>query len=160
MIKMILATDEKGGIGFEGKLPWYIPEDLQYFQRTTKGQTVLMGCKTFDSLPFEGGLPNRSNGVVTNKNTNSLPDTVFPIKFWAVDKFLNNAETDVWIVGGASIYAQLFPFVDEIHHTCVKGEYSCDTFVDTKWWGDSDKWKMRERKVLCDNATVNIWRKV
>ena len=53
MIKMILATDANGGLGFKNSLPWYIPEDLQYFKSVTDGQTVVMGRKTFESLPFK-----------------------------------------------------------------------------------------------------------
>lgn len=168
-IKMILASNTNGGIGLNGKIPWHIPEDLQYFQKVTDGQTVLMGNNTWISLQKAGlpkGLPNRINKVITSQHRflsgnkrkeHYISMGVVKSKMLPHAKFYNEK---VWIIGGASIYEQLLPFVEEIHHTCVKGEYSCDTFVDTGLWVYSPDWKMCETKILCDNATVNIWRKV
>lgn len=162
MIKMILATDEKGGVGDLGKLPWYVPEDLKYFKDITDGQTVVMGRKTFESLPFKNGLPNRLNWIISNnRNSAGIGNIVTDLSAWTNhSEYLNRVRGDIWIIGGASIYEQLFSFVEETHHTCVKGEYSCDTFVNTRLWVDSPEWNLCETKVLCHNATVNIWRKV
>lgn len=162
MIKMVLATDEKGGIGLDGKLPWHIPEDLKYFKEITEGQTVVMGRKTFESLPFEHGLPNRLNWIISNnRNSAGIGNIVTDLATWAANlEYLNRVRGDIYIIGGASVYEQLFPYVEEIHHSCMKGLYECDTFVDTSLWVDSSDWKLCETKVLCDSATVNIWRKV
>lgn len=163
MIKMILASNTNGGIGFEGKLPWHIPEDLQYFKSVTDGQTVIMGRKTFESLPFEDGLPNRSNILISSnyyvgKRCLNFKDLTSIKTYITMKEPLLRG--DIWVIGGASIYEQLFPYVEEIHHSVIYGDYECDTFVDTDKWIDSEDWKLVETKVLSERATVFIWRKV
>lgn len=160
-VKMIVATDSFWGIGKDNKLPWDIPEDLQYFKEQTVGCTVVMGRKTYESLPFEGGLPHRFNVVVSgswdyehgNIQTMGLESLVGGLtnpKWVDGDSF--------WIIGGASIYKQLLPYVEEIHHTLVYGEYECDTFFDMSFLQEGG-WRLVESKLLCDKATVNVWRK-
>ena len=157
-VKMIVATDSFWGIGRDSKLPWNIPEDLQYFKEQTVGCTVVMGRKTYESLPFEGGLPNRENVVFTNlfKAGTFCNKTLYT----NLEEFLNYPvqERDTWIIGGASIYEQLLSYVGEIHHTLVYGEYECDTFFDMSFLQEGG-WRLVESKPLCDKATVNIWRK-
>ena len=128
MIKLIVAYSIPGRvIGNQGKLPWHLTGDLQHFRRTTTGHTVVMGRRTFQSLP--GPLPGRTNVVLTRD-----PDWQAPSVTVAHDlqEALQEARhgTDVWIMGGGEVYAEALAtgLVDEIMATEVFGEYQGDTF--------------------------------
>lgn len=156
---MVVCSDKYGGIGLNNKLPWHCPEDLEYFKEQTLYKTVVMGRKTFESLPFEHGLPLRENVVLTNL---FKPNTYCNKTLYTnAQGLLQYTETkrDIWIIGGKSIYDQLLPFVEEIHHTVISGEYECDTFMDVTQWTESSDWELKETKVLSDKAKVYIWRK-
>lgn len=121
MIKLIWAQDENGGIGKDGKLPWHIPEELRQFKSMTYGHDIIMGRKTFDSLP--GVLPGRASHVVTS-TPETLPSGV--IGHTSIDSALE-ATTDPWVIGGANIIAQVIDRADVIRRTIVAGDYGCDT---------------------------------
>lgn len=150
-MKMILASTLSGGIGYKGGLPFHCSEDLRYFKEQTVGQTVIMGRKTFESLPFEGGLPNRENFIVTNlfKNKTKCNGHVY-INLEEAFKVKGS-----WIIGGKSVYEQMLPCVDEIHWTVVKGDYKCDTFVELPL----KDFYLKESKPLSEEAVVNIWKR-
>lgn len=163
MIKMILATDINGGLGYENSLPWNIPEDLQYFKNTTYKQAVVMGSKTFESLNFKK-LSNRKNIVLTSSGQNSLGlnrGIVNRVKDidWLIEKGIpwlkDFGGVDTYIIGGKSIYEQCLPFIDEIHWTLIEGDYKCDTFVELSLEG----FYLKESKLLSEEALVNIWKR-
>ena len=131
-----------------------------------------MGRKTYESLPFENGLPNRKNYVLT-RTKRFMPTLGDPLELPSfpcvegsgqsyfcnrtfIHNFLGFSKEDVWIVGGASVYNELLPNVEEIHHTIIDGEYDCDTFFDMSFLED---WVLHESFSLSDEATVNIWRR-
>ena len=70
-IELIWAQDQNGGIGKDGKLPWHISEDLQNFKKITSGSPIIMGRKTWESLPFKP-LPNRRNIVLSSKQLDNI----------------------------------------------------------------------------------------
>lgn len=165
-IKMILATDTNGGIGYENSLPWKVKEDLEYFKNLTSGTTVLMGNNTFKSLPFKEGLPCRDNLVLTNND--SLKGTCgsnykymdfdnLDIEY--IEKFKDNPSEDLFIIGGKSLYNDFYFYADVIHHTVIDGEFLCDTFVKTPWVLSS-RYHLSETKILSELATVYIYKKV
>lgn len=135
-IKMILCTNEYGDLGFKNTLLFHIPEDLALFKEKTEGHNVLMGRKTFDSLPFKNGLPNRKNFVVsrTPRKSGWSMDTVWitslseRVVSMMSDGLFIQQETDLWVIGGAEIYKLMEDYVDEVHWTVVD-EYVTD--VDT-----------------------------
>ena len=158
-IKMIIATDCNFGIGKDNKLPWDCPEDLQYFKEQTKDKIVIMGRNTYESLPFENGLPDRTNYILSRSL--NLPDNMYRLCqlrcLTDIKKYcLDTTKRDVWVIGGASVYNQFLSRVEEIHHTIVDGEYDCDTFFDMSFLED---WILHESFSLSDEATVNIWRR-
>lgn len=158
-IRLIIATDQESGIGKNNKIPWDCPEDLQYFKGQTEGGIVVMGHKTYKSLPFENGLPDRTNYVLSNSL--NFPDNIYKVcQLRCVSDMkrycLHTTPLDVWVIGGASIYKQLLPYVEEIHHTIVDGVYDCDTFFDMNFLEDWDHFANVD---LADNAVLNIWRK-
>lgn len=120
-MKLIIACDPKGGIGYNGKLPWSkIEGDLPRFKELTTGKIVLMGRNTYESLPKKP-LPNRTNWV---KTTRPIDGAVNP------DDDTIVKEREVWLIGGAKMIASYWEYIDEIHLSRTFTEYTCDTFID------------------------------
>jgi len=128
-LSAIVACDHNGGIGKDNTLPWHFKEDFKHFVAETKGKTVLMGRKTFESLP-SGPLPNRHNVVVTRDTSfkNKGVEVVHDLEGWIESK--KETEDEIMVIGGADIYHQLGPKLDEFIITRIFHEYDCDTFLD------------------------------
>lgn len=123
MIRAIFAADEKNGIGKNGKLPWpHNSQDLQWFKEMTVGSTIVMGRKTWDSLPKKP-LPNRYNIVVTNSENNIEDGPSICTDWYNVRKMLPLMTGDVWIIGGAEILKLAMPICEEIYISRIKGEF-------------------------------------
>lgn len=123
-IKLIVAVDKNFGIGYKDELLFRIKEDLQNFKKLTTGHFVVMGRKTFESLPKP--LPERTNVVLTrNKDYNPCPNVVVETD---IDKIINHylgtgeQDKDLWIIGGSEIYKQFLPYVEEAHVTMIDKE--------------------------------------
>ena len=104
MISIIAAVDRKRGIGYQNRLLFWLPNDLKRFKALTTGNTIIMGRKTFESLP-KGALPNRRNVVLSTQKDLICPGTeVFP----SLEEALSSCQPDehVYIIGGASVYRQ------------------------------------------------------
>jgi dihydrofolate reductase len=112
MIKLIAAVEyETYGIGYGNSLPWpIVVEDLKHFRNTTIGKTVVMGANTFLSLG-ELPLPGRKNVVITRKKRNHYPKEVIQVHH--PEQVLKWKE-DVYVIGGASIYAQFIPYASRL----------------------------------------------
>mgnify|MGYP002672451207 FL=1 len=110
-INIIAAVAENNAIGKENKLLYWLPNDLKRFKALTTGHTIVMGRKTFESLP-KGALPNRRN-VVVSRTVASLPGCdCYP----SVEAALQSCspEEDIYILGGESIYRQTLPLADRL----------------------------------------------
>lgn len=120
MISAIVAVDNNYGIGYQNKLLEHIPEDLKYFKSLTINKVVIMGRKTYDSLPRKP-LPNRLNIVITRSPVVSDDDNVIFMDLEQVKAWLlkNKSEKDIFIIGGESIYKELMPFYDDIYLTKI-----------------------------------------
>jgi dihydrofolate reductase len=121
-IAMILARADNGVIGCAGKIPWHIPADLRRFKQLTMGAPMIMGRKTFDSLP--GILPGRRHIVITR---NAAFEAEGAETAASVEEALRIANAPhVWIIGGAEIYALFRDRADRIElthvHTAPEGE--------------------------------------
>lgn len=125
---IIVAIDEKRGIGLDNHLPWHLPSDLQHFKKTTLGHHLIMGRKTFLSLGTP--LPKRTNIVLTqNPFYKPLADVV--IAHSLEEAFLiakNKGETEAFIIGGATIYRQSLPLADRLYLTLVHTQTKADVF--------------------------------
>ena len=111
MISIIAAVAKNRAIGYKNKLIYWLPNDLKRFKALTTGHTIIMGRKTFESLP-KGALPNRRN-VVLSRTTKELPGCdVYP----NLDAALKSckADEDVYIIGGARVYEQAIDFADRL----------------------------------------------
>lgn len=126
---MVVATDLNWGIGYRGSLLEYIPEDLKMFKTLTENNIIVMGRKTFESLPNKQPLPNRTN-IVISSNSN-FTDNKNIIIFDSVDKVLQEIyytprEKKVYIIGGESIYKEFLPYCTDIYVTKILNRYQSD----------------------------------
>lgn len=111
MLTLIAARDRNGAIGKDNDIPWRAPEDLAFFQRETTGGAVVMGRRTWESLPFKP-LKNRLNLVVSSDP--GAADQVFPSPDAAVDHAHGAGYRRVYGIGGAGIYRALLPVADRL----------------------------------------------
>ena len=127
MISLIVAISQNNIIGSDNKLLWHISEDLKRFKKVTTGNTIIMGRKTFESLP--GVLPNRKHIIITrDKNytvDNSSVEVIHNIDC-IINKF-KNSPVEVFIIGGGEIYNQFIDSVDKIYLTKVFRDFEGDT---------------------------------
>ena len=125
-MNLIVAIDRKGAIGRRGELLYHISADLRRFKALTTGHTVVMGRKTFESLP-KGALPNRRNIVVSRQTGFSAPGIEVA---HSLESALGMADSsDIYIIGGAEIYRQALPMADRLLLTVIDAETpDADTF--------------------------------
>lgn len=118
MFSIIAAVGKNNELGKKGDLIFHIKEDMKFFKETTTGHTVLMGFKTWESLPKK--LPNRKNIVVTFDEFEGPDECVTDL-----EKFIKeNKDTDeeIFIIGGGSIYAQFIEHANRLYLTEIDGE--------------------------------------
>jgi dihydrofolate reductase len=137
MIKAILACDQEWGIGKDGDMPWpHNSADLQWFKKMTHGQIVVMGRKTWESLPRKP-LPNRINLVISSNwmdQFNPKPhgvyggDDVCKIVTDVIQARYIGVE-DICIIGGAQLVESCLPIIDELWLSRIEGVYDCDTVL-------------------------------
>lgn len=111
MLSLIVARDRNGAIGRDGDIPWHIPEDLAFFKRETLGGALIMGRRTWESLPFKP-LKNRLNLVVSS--TLDLPEHVVPDTGTAIETAQRQGYARIYGIGGAGIYRELLPRADRL----------------------------------------------
>ncbi len=141
-INLIWAQAHNRVIGKNGKMPWHLPEDLAHFKRTTLGHPVIMGRKTWDSLPPKfRPLPGRMNVVISSdaatrenlKKNGASPAHQLSEALLICEQL---GSTEVWVIGGAQIYAQTLPLANRLVITDLDAEYAGDAFapiVDASW---------------------------
>ena len=109
---ILVAVSPEGIIGKNNSIPWHYSADLKRFKRLTTGNTVIMGRKTWESLPIKP-LPNRRNIVITRSSIEEIDC------FQSIDDALQTCEGDVWFIGGAGIYEEAMKKADLIDMTLV-----------------------------------------
>jgi dihydrofolate reductase len=117
MLTLIAAVAENGAIGYENKLLYWLPNDLKRFKALTTGHTIVMGRRTFESLP-KGALPNRRNVVLT-KNSHFIAPAIEV--FTSLSEALASCAEgeEVFVIGGASVYREALPLADRLCLTIV-----------------------------------------
>ncbi|KAF1047976.1 dihydrofolate reductase [Xylophilus sp.] len=128
-VHLILARAANGVIGRDNTIPWHLPEDLRRFRRLTQGSPVVMGRRTWDSLPPKfRPLPGRHNVVVTRQagwqaegatRASGLDDALAQLA----------GSDDVWIIGGAQIYAEALPRATRAEVTVIERDYDGDAWA-------------------------------
>ncbi|HIJ10783.1 TPA: dihydrofolate reductase [Candidatus Woesearchaeota archaeon] len=128
MISLIVGMTYSHVIGKEGGLPWHLPEDLQNFKKLTSSNVVIMGRKTYDSLPPKyRPLPNRVNIVISR----TMEEQEGVVVARSVEDALQKGKEfgkEMFVIGGATIYDQMLSFVDTMYISYVDQEYEGDTF--------------------------------
>jgi len=156
-IHLIWAQDNNKGIGANGKLPWHVPEDLQNFKKITTNSTIVMGRKTWDSLPIKP-LPNRRNIVLSQKIQKNVE--TFSSGKSCIKKLKLEKTEKIFIIGGRSIYNLFYNQAHFLHITKIHllnlniNEYFPIDMLDIK----QKFFKMNEKK-LSPQATYTLWGK-
>jgi dihydrofolate reductase len=141
-IGIVVIIDENNGIGKDGDLLCHLPNDLKHFKQITTGQSIIMGRKTFESLP-KGALPNRINIVITSDNKENYPGCIVAR---SVDEaiLLSEEQEKVYIVGGGKIYNSTLHLANKLYLTRIHHIFDeADTFFPEI---DFDNWKLVEEE--------------
>lgn len=126
-ISLIAAMDEKRGIGKGNAIPWHIPEDLKRFKELTMGHPVIMGRKTYQSIGR--ALPGRRNIIVTrDENYLATGCVVCHTLEAALEVAKTEEQGELFVIGGAQIYAQAIDIADRLYLTLITGVYQADAF--------------------------------
>ena len=141
-ITLIVAVAQNGVIGAQGTMPWHLPEDLKRFKALTLGKPVLMGRKTWESLPRKP-LPGRTNIVVTRDAGFQAPGAAV---VHSVEDGLAAAAREqpqeIMVIGGAAIFAETLPLASKIHWTQIMARPEGDAFMpplDPKQWRETQR---------------------
>lgn len=134
IVTAVVAIAENRAIGKNNELLWHLPKDLKHFKEITKGHTIIMGRKTFDSIGKP--LPHRRNIVITRRKDLEIEGAEV---VGSVDEALAGctADDEVFIVGGAEIYKLAMPKMDRIYLTTVHASYDADVYfpeIDHTIW--------------------------
>ena len=136
-ITMIAALSENNVIGNDGGIPWNIPEDMKHFRELTTGNTVIMGRKTYESLPEDyTPLPDRQNIVLSRSD----PDIEAEVAESLEDAY-RKSDNRIFIIGGESVYRQALEDADRLEITRVHRELEGDAFfpeIDDRWRKESE----------------------
>ena len=130
-LNLIFARARNGVIGHNNTLPWHLPEDLAHFKQHTTGCPVVMGRKTWDSLPAKfKPLPGRTN-VVLSRNEHWQENGC--LRFSDLNEALQHLtiQPEVWVIGGAQIYAQALPLAQRVVVTEIDADFVGDAFAPT-----------------------------
>lgn len=126
---LIAAADLNNGIGFKNSLLYDIPEDKKFFKEKTIGGAVVMGRKTYESLPVKP-LPKRQNIIMTRNNDTVYEDAVSVHSTEELLKYISDLPEDkVFVIGGAEIYSKLLPFCSTAYITRIYDTRSADRFI-------------------------------
>jgi dihydrofolate reductase len=154
-IELIWAQDKNAGIGKDGKLPWNISEDLQNFKKITSKHSIIMGRKTWESLPFKP-LPNRRNIVLSSRLLEGVE------VYNSIDNCIKILEKDLveklFVIGGCSIYNTFYSKASTLHLTMVSQEIDgIDTVFPISLNLIKEKFKKIEDIKLSEIANYTKW---
>jgi dihydrofolate reductase len=145
-ISIIVAIASNNAIGKDNDLLWHISNDLKRFKELTNGHYIVMGKKTYFSLP-KRPLPNRTNMVITDVPGEQIDDCLMAYSIEdAISKM--DKEEENFIIGGGSIYKQFMPHADKLYITRVHKDFDADTFFPEI---SLDEWKLIEKDEVKDD---------
>lgn len=161
MISIIVAIAQNQAIGKNNDLLWHLSADLKHFKELTSGNTVIMGKRTFFSLPVHP-LPKRRNIVITDIPDEKIEGCEMAYSIDGAIKLCNPEETN-YIIGGGSIYKQFLPFADKLEITWVYKDFDADTFFpiidENVWKVAAQSEKMHDEKTGLDFAFFTYTRR-
>jgi|TARA_B000000557_G_scaffold165802_1_gene134701 dihydrofolate reductase len=142
---ILVATSPEGIIGKDNTIPWHYSEDLKRFKRLTVGKNIIMGRKTWESLPIKP-LPDRRNIVITRSSINNVEC------FKSINDAVKTCEGDIWFIGGAGIYEEAMRLADCIDMTLVPDKITGDDCVYFPEIGK--EWEESEKKPLVNGSIL------
>lgn len=141
-ISIIAAVADNYAIGKSNNLPWHLPADLKHFKQLTTGHAIIMGKRTFQSLP-NGPLPGRKNIVLTSGINEGVSQGYFEADSLEDALYLCEKEKQVFIIGGATVYKHCIDKVDSMYITWIHQSFNADTFFPQI---NFDEWKEVSRE--------------
>ena len=153
---MIWAQDRNCAIGRSGTLPWHFSEDLKNFKKLTTGKTIVMGRKTWDSLPKKP-LPNRRNIVISSTNQENV-ESYTSIEE-CIDSLGGDEEvSDVYIIGGMLIYKFFYEHADTLHISFINDSYEdTDTFFPIDLDQIKADFNLTSRDDINEGISFTVW---
>ncbi len=129
-MNLIVAVDNKWGIGKDNGLLAHLPGDMAYFKERTMGKTVVMGRRTLESMPGRRGLPGRTNYVLTsNPEFAAERCEVFNTEEAMLEAIKEREPDDVFLIGGAKMYNKYYKLCDRLYITKIDADLNADTFI-------------------------------
>ena len=155
-IHIIWAQDINGGIGEKGKLPWHISKDLKNFKELTINSTIIMGRKTWDSLPIKP-LPDRRNIVISNSPQSNI-ESYTSIE-GCIESLNNDTKiSDVYIIGGMSIYKFFYKHANTLHITFIHKRYpDTDTFFPISLDTIKSDFHLKSKDDVNKDLSFTVW---
>ena len=148
-ISIIVAVAENGAIGKDNQLLWHISNDLKRFKKITSGHPVIMGKKTFESLPVQP-LPNRINIVLTDVPGEKIKECAMAYSRPEAVELCPEGE-ECFVIGGGSVYRQFLPLADRLYITKVHKTFDADTFFPEI---DEKEWELTSYEEVTDDVSV------
>lgn len=154
MINLIYAKDLNNGIGRNNKLPWSFDKDIIYFWKTIYNKNVIVGENTWNNMP-QNKLIDNTNSILVVQRSN----------FEFVMNSLYNPPYEVFVIGGASVYNEVYlrknihANITNIYETIINEDYNCDSFLKFNLKNNKNLKLIQNKKDIEDNITYKVWNK-
>ena len=140
MISIIVAVAQNYAIGKNNDLLWHIPEDLKRFKSITSGHKIIMGKRTYESLPYRP-LKNRTNIVISDIPGDNYEGAVMA---YSIEEAISlcNPDEECFVIGGGMVYRQFMDLADKLYVTWVHKDFEADTFypeIDPEIWEETER---------------------
>jgi dihydrofolate reductase len=151
MISIIVAIAENNAIGKNNELLWHIPSDLKRFKNLTTGHKIIMGKRTYESLP-KRPLPNRTSIVITDIQNEKFEGC---LTVYSIEEALNlcGKDEECFVIGGGMVYKQMLPMAERLYLTMVHHSFDADTFFPNI---DFNEWMEIEREDVSNDEQVDF----
>lgn len=158
MVSIIAVVSDNRGLGLNNKLLWHIPEDLKRFKNLTTGKNIIMGKKTWESLPRKP-LPGRRNIVLTDVQDEIIECSVTA---YSIEDALAKCDegAEIFVIGGGSVYRQFLPYADRLYLTHVHQKVTADVFfpkIDRRVWKVVEKEDFKSESLGETSCTYAIY---
>lgn len=161
-VSIVAAIADDYAIGYKKKLPWNLPADMKHFRTLTIGHTLVMGKRTFESLP-NGPLPQRNNIVLTTLLTEDVREGYFEAESLEDAMELASNSDKVFIIGGSGVFKQCMDIIDTMYITWVHGEFAADTYfpkIDFSLWKETSREEHEADEVNLVPYTFSVYEKI
>lgn len=161
MIVLIAAVADNNALGKNNQLVWHLPNDFKHFKTLTSGHYIIMGRKTFESLPKP--LPNRTH-IVISRQKNYKPQGCIVVESIQEALSICPPNEDTYVIGGGEIYTIAMPFADKLEITRVYNKFDADVFFpeinEEKWDLIASSFQSKDEKHLYDYCYQTYLKKI